>query len=66
LTHFGSALAVAERHAVRPQPIVFLLNNLLQSQSEGRAEPFGSHYIGKERYHEVSSHFGGHQKHQYP
>jgi hypothetical protein len=25
LTHFGGALAAAERHAVRPQPIVFLL-----------------------------------------
>jgi hypothetical protein len=39
---------------------------LLQSQSEGREEPKGSHEIGKERHHEVSAHLGGHQEREHP
>jgi len=39
---------------------------LLQYQREGPEEPFGVHKIGKEKHHEISAHFRGHQKQQHP
>jgi hypothetical protein len=35
-------------------------------QRVGRAEPFGSHSIGKERHHEVSAHLRRHQELEHP
>ena len=38
---------------------------LLQYRRERLEEPFGSHSIGKDRYHEISAHLVWHQQRQH-